>query len=40
MLSRARNGHAIRESTFCKIANGLAAIPIVEGAVALLAEPA
>jgi hypothetical protein len=40
VLSRARNGHAVREATFRKIANGLLAIPPLDGAVELLAEPA
>jgi hypothetical protein len=40
VLSRARNGHAIREATFRKIANGLFAIPMLDGAVELLEEPA
>jgi DNA-binding Xre family transcriptional regulator len=38
-LSHARNGHSIRETTFAKIANGLAQIPVLDGADALLAEP-
>jgi DNA-binding Xre family transcriptional regulator len=36
-LSRARNGHAIREATLRKIAAGLTAIPQLEGADELLA---
>ena len=40
VLSRARNGHAIREATFRKIANGLLGIPLLDGAVELLSEPA
>jgi DNA-binding Xre family transcriptional regulator len=40
VLSRARNGHAIREATFRKIASGLLAIPLLDGAVELLAAPA
>lgn len=39
VLSRARNGHAIRETTFRKIASGLLAIPPLDGAVELLEEP-
>jgi hypothetical protein len=40
VLSRARNGHSIRETTFRKIANGLLGIPLLDGAVELLSEPA
>jgi DNA-binding Xre family transcriptional regulator len=40
VISRARNGHAIRETTFRKIASGLLAIPPLDGAVELLEEPA
>jgi Helix-turn-helix len=40
VLSRARNGRAIRETTFRKIANGLRGIPLLDGAVELLSEPA
>jgi urease gamma subunit len=40
VLSRARNGHAVREVTFRKIASGLNAIPVMDGAAELLAEPA
>lgn len=40
VLSRARNGHAIREATFRKIVNGLLGIPPLDGAVELLDEPA
>jgi DNA-binding Xre family transcriptional regulator len=40
VLSRARNGHAIRERTFRRIASGLLAIPLLDGAGELLAEPA
>jgi hypothetical protein len=40
VLSRARNGHAVRPVTFRKIASGLLAIPPLDGAVELLAEPA
>jgi hypothetical protein len=36
-LSRARNGHAIREATLRRIAAGLTAIPQLEGADELLA---
>jgi len=40
LLSRARNGHNVREATFRKIADGLAAFPLVDGAAELIAEPA
>jgi DNA-binding Xre family transcriptional regulator len=40
VLSRARNGHAIREGTFRKLAVGLAGIPLLEGAEALLPDVA
>jgi hypothetical protein len=39
VVSRARNGHAVRETTLRRIVDGLLAIPLVEGAEAILAEP-
>jgi DNA-binding Xre family transcriptional regulator len=38
-LSRARHGHAIREATLRRIADGLRGIPPVDGAAALLVAP-
>jgi transcriptional regulator with XRE-family HTH domain len=38
-LSHARNGRCVREGTLRRIAEGLRAIPQLEGAADLLAEP-
>jgi transcriptional regulator with XRE-family HTH domain len=38
-LSRARNGHCVRETTLRRIADGLRAIPELDGATDLLAPP-
>lgn len=38
VLSRARHGHSVRESTLRKITGGLLAIPLLDGADLLLAE--